>query len=155
MSQLLELSYCCYCSSFWQNQGLLPDASKNAHTRNKVTVQHGQEMLPESIVPKFLASEAMWARELNLPSTSGPRRDAPGPDTAGDVTNGTRRVESPSPRPPLQPAPAGRTSGPRPRAARERSPLPEAAAAFSSLWPRPEQGAEEWGPRREPHPRWD
>lgn len=130
MLLLLELSYCCYCSSFWQNQGLLPDASKNAHTRNKVTVQHGQEMLPESIVPKFLASEAMWARELNLPSTSGPRSDAPGPDTAGDVTNGTRRVESPSPRPPLQPAPAGRTSGPRPRAARERSPLPEVAAAF-------------------------
>lgn len=63
----------------------------------------------------------------------------------------------PSPRPPLRPAPAGRTSGPEaPRSTRASAhlslrPPPRSA----SPWSTPEQGAEQWGPFWEPHPRRD
>lgn len=60
-------------------------------------------------------------------------RSGPGRGTAGDVTNGTRRAESPE-SPPAAAAGSGganeRARGPAQHAS-ERSPLPEAAAAFS------------------------
>lgn len=63
----------------------------------------------------------------------------------------------PSPRPPLRPAPAGRTSGPEaprsPRASAHLSLRPPPRSA--SPWSTPERGAEEWGPFWELHPRRD
>lgn len=60
-------------------------------------------------------------------------RSGPGRGTAGDVTNGTRRAESPE-SPPAAAAGSGganeRARGPAQHAS-ERSPLPKAAAAFS------------------------